>query len=115
MCRLTSSSLTGRWAALDLGLYGLYSAEPESYRAFAKALSPKQDDPVLTAKAIVDFWLPKGLLREADYAQAVKTFKWEVPENYYANGSWNLEWEYVPAQVALLFQHIARLPEFQLH
>jgi uncharacterized protein (DUF1800 family) len=112
---LTSSSLTGRWAALDLSLYGLYSTEPESYRAFAKALSPKHDDPVLTAKAIVDFWLPKGLLREADYAQAVKTFKWEVPENYYANGSWNLEWEYVPAQVALLFQHIARLPEFQLH
>ena len=111
---VNSATLTGRWASLDLGIYGLYTAEPESYRALAKALSPKHDDPVLTARAIVDFWLPKGLYRDADYAQAVKTFKWEVPETYYTSGSWNLEWEYVPAQVALLIQHIARLPEFQL-
>ncbi|MBK9488362.1 MAG: DUF1800 domain-containing protein [Haliscomenobacter sp.] len=111
---VNSATLTGRWASLDLGIYGLYTAEPESYRTLAKALSPKHDDPVLTARAIVDFWLPKGLYRDADYGQAVKTFKWEVPETYYTSGSWNLEWEYVPAQVALLIQHIARLPEFQL-
>lgn len=111
---VTSATLTGRWASMDLGLYGLYNSEPETYRKLAKALSPKPDDPVLTAKAIVDFWLPRGLYRDSDYDSAVKTFKWEVPETYYASGSWNLDWEYVPAQVALLIQHISRLPEFQL-
>lgn len=111
---VTSATLTGRWASMDLGLYGLYNSEPETYRKLAKALSPKHDDPVLTAKAIVDFWLPRGLFRDADYASAVKTFKWEVPETYYTSGSWNLDWEYVPAQVALLIQHISRMPEFQL-
>ncbi len=111
---ISSATLTGRWASMDLGLYGLYNAEPETYRELAKALSPKHDDPVLTARAIVDFWLPRGLYRDADYASAIKTFKWEVPETYYTSGSWNLEWEYVPAQVALLIQHISRLPEFQL-
>ena len=111
---VTSATLTGRWASMDLGLYGLYNSEPETYRKLAKALSPKPDDPVLTARAIVDFWLPRGLYRDADYEPAIKTFKWEVPETYYASGSWNLDWEYVPAQVALLIQHISRLPEFQL-
>ena len=111
---VTSATLTGRWASMDLGLYGLYNSEPETYRKLAKALSPKPDDPVLTARAIVDFWLPRGLYRDADYESAIKTFKWEVPETYYASGSWNLDWEYVPAQVALLIQHISRLPEFQL-
>jgi uncharacterized protein (DUF1800 family) len=111
---VTSATLTGRWASMDLGLYGLYNSEPETYRKLAKALSPKPDDPVLTARAIVDFWLPRGLFRDADYEPAIKTFKWEVPETYYISGSWNLDWEYVPAQVALLIQHISRLPEFQL-
>ncbi len=111
---VTSATLTGRWASMDLGLYGLYNSEPETYRKLAKALSPKPDDPVLTARAIVDFWLPRGLYRDVDYESAIKTFKWEVPETYYASGSWNLDWEYVPAQVALLIQHISRLPEFQL-
>lgn len=111
---VSSATLTGRWAAMDFGLYGLYVAEPETYREMAKALSPNHKDPTVTAKAIVDFWLPRGLHHESDYAPLIKTFKWEVPETYYTNGLWDLEWEYVPAQVALLIQHISRLPEFQL-
>lgn len=111
---VSSATLTGRWAAMDFGLYGLYVAEPETYRELAKALSSNHKDPAVTARAIVDFWLPKGLYREADYLSAIKTFKWEVPETYYTNGLWDLEWEYVPAQVALLIQHLSRLPEFQL-
>jgi len=111
---VSSATLTGRWAAMDFGLYGLYVAEPETYRELAKTLSPNHKDPALTAKAIVDFWLPRGLYHEADYTPLIKTFKWEVPETYYTNGLWDLEWEYVPAQVALLIQHISRLPEFQL-
>lgn len=111
---ISSATLTGRWAAMDFGLYGLYVAEPERYREMAKVLSSNHKDPAVTAKAIVDFWLPRGLHHEADYAPLIKTFKWEVPETYYTNGLWDLEWEYVPAQVALLIQHISRLPEFQL-
>lgn len=111
---VSSATLTGRWAAMDFGLYGLYVAEPETYRELAKTLSPNHKDPAVTAKAIVDFWLPRGLYHEADYTPLIKTFKWEVPETYYTNGLWDLEWEYVPAQVALLIQHISRLPEFQL-
>ena len=49
------------------------------------------------------------------YERATDVFKWEVPQNYYDLEVWNLDWDTASAQVALLLQHIARLPEFQLH
>ena len=40
--------------------------------------------------------------------------KWEIPQNYYDDGLWNLDWEEAPYQVFLLLSHLATIPEFQL-
>ena len=55
-----------------------------------------------------------GLDTAEAYERATIVLKWEVPQNYYDNGWWNLDWETIPIQVVFLLQHIARLPEFQL-
>ena len=80
----------------------------------AKGLSGNSNDPAEVAQAIVDHFLPNGLDTAEAYERATIVLKWEVPQNYYDNGWWNLDWETIPIQVVFLLQHIARLPEFQL-
>lgn len=63
---------------------------------------------------MVDRFVPKTLHTTADYALATQVFKGDVPQNYYDNMQWNLQWGSVPYQVVLLLQHIFRMPEFQL-
>ena len=38
----------------------------------------------------------------------------QIPQNYYDNDLWNLDWDTVPTQVALLLVHIAKIPAYQL-
>ncbi len=73
-----------------------------------------QIDPLVITKTIINQMLPKGLQNESDYLDAFIVFKADVPDNYFASGQWNLNWEYAPVQVYLLLIHIANLPEFQL-
>ncbi len=80
----------------------------------AKTLSGNSTDPEVVARAIADFYTPNGLYSDEAYVRAVAAFKWEVPQNYYDNGLWNLDWPTAPAQTALLLRNLSRLPEFQL-
>ena len=67
-------------------------------------------------KRIIDYYIPTQLQSEQDYQNGVEAFKWEVPENYFEDGSWNLDWEQeiVGAQIVVLLRFISRLPEFQM-
>ena len=49
----------------------------------------------------------------AIYDRATVVFKGEIPQNYYDDGTWNLFWDTVPAQVGVLLDYISRIPEFQ--
>jgi uncharacterized protein (DUF1800 family) len=109
-----TSTLTGRWQGSDYMLYTFYEQQPARLVALAKTLSNNSNAPEAVAAAIVDHFVAGGLLTPEAYDQATDVFKWMIPQNYYDDGSWNLDWETAPAQVALLLQHISRLPEFQL-
>ncbi|MFM9949920.1 MAG: DUF1800 family protein [Saprospiraceae bacterium] len=111
---IDSSSLTGRWLACDAYLYGMYENFPQVLVNLAKTLSGNSTDPEVVARAIADFYTPNGLYSDEAYVRAVAAFKWEVPQNYYDNGLWNLDWPTAPAQTALLLRNLSRLPEFQL-
>ena len=112
---IDSNTLTSRWDAMENYLGYLYNEAPEFFTELAKVLSPVHDDVVLTTEGIVDFFIPNGLHDPADYEQAVLAFKWEVPENYFEDYSWNLEWNTVPAQMLNLLRHMSTLPEFQTY
>lgn len=109
-----STTMTGRWQGMDYYLFFLFGNAPESLRQLAKNLSGNSSDPALVTQSLVDHFIPTGLDTPEAYERATAALKWEVPQNYYDTGDWNLEWDTVPAQVVFLLRHIARLPEFQL-
>lgn len=113
---VNSNTLTGRWQIKDLFLYNTFLNSPEVFISLAQEIAGADStDPYEVTQSIVDFFVPRGLSDPQAYDAATDVFKGQVPQNYFDNGEWNLYWvETVPAQVALLLQHISRLPEFQL-
>ncbi len=115
---ITSSTLPYRWEGIQNIMAYFYQVQNmtlEPLRELAIALSSSSEtDPSIVSRAVIDHFLPKGLQFDIEYEEALKVFKAEVPENYFENGQWNLNWEYAPAQVYLLLVHLATLPEFQL-
>lgn len=112
---INNNTLTGRWQTIDFLIFFMYENAPAVLVDFAKFLSNDSNDPVVVTQSIVDHFIGNGLNSVVAYDRATDVFKWEVPQNYYDQELWDLDWDTVPAQVALLLQHIARIPEFQLH
>ncbi len=112
---INSNTLTGRWQTLRYYAFYLFENTPDSLTSLAVQLAGEEaTDPAFVTQMIVDHFLPNGLQRPEDYERATDVFKFEIPQNYFDEGLWNLRWETVPTQVALLLDHIIRLPEFQL-
>jgi uncharacterized protein (DUF1800 family) len=112
---VNGTTLTGRWQSADIILTTLFSELPDTLIEFAYSLGGDSTDPAFVTQKIIDHLIPNGLNTPDAYDVATEVFKWEVPQNYYDAGLWNLNWETVPGQVALLIQHLSRLPEYQLH
>ena len=64
---------------------------------------------------IVEYFTTSGYHNEVDMNEAINTFKSDIPDNYFQDGSWNLNWDTVPVQTALLLAKIFQSPEFQLN
>ena len=112
---INTSTLTGRWELMELYVTYLFGNGYElTLTDLAKALTNNSNDPYYITQVLVDHFVPKQLYTITDYDIATDIFKWDVPQNYYDNGTWNLDWSTAPYQVTLLLNHIARMPEFQL-
>ncbi len=112
---ISTSTLTGRWELFKAYLFLLFdNGQEEAFRNLAKDLSNNSIDPAYITQVIVDFFHAKPLFTQSDYDIATDIFKWEIPQNYYDEGLWNLDWQEAPYQVLLLLVHIATWPEFQL-
>ena len=112
---INSSTLTGRWQLMELYVNYLFGNGHElSLTDLAKALTNNSNDPAYITQVLVDHLVPKELHTSSDYEIATEVLKWDVPQNYYDTGQWNLDWSSAPFQVSLLLKHIARMPEFQL-
>ena len=110
---IDSNRLTLRWNLIHHWSWMVHDHNqttlPNWVRSIVDANSPIET----VSRAIVDYFIPRGLLTEEAYETATDAMKGELPENYYTNGDWNLYWDSVSWQVALIFRHICRLPEFQ--
>jgi len=112
---VNTSTLTGRWEFFDLYLeFLLGNGYGNSFRNLAKNLSNDSNDPNYITTVIINHFVSKELYTPQDYETATDIFKWEIPQNYYDDGLWNLDWDEAPFQVTLLLKHIATIPEFQL-
>ena len=112
---INSSTLIGRWQLFEWYLYSIGEDYPEELRNFATNLvGLAETDPAVVTQIIVDHLFPSGLQTAADYTVATDVLKDEVPQNYYDNNLWNLQWSSVPYQVLMLLLHLSKQPEFQL-
>ncbi len=111
---ITSATLTGRWQYIQAYVGYIYENYSPELVTFAKTLSNNSNDPAFITRSIVDHFVVNGLQSENAYEVATEVFKFEVPQNYFDEGLWNLDWEYVDVMVALLLIHVSQLPEFQL-
>mgnify|MGYP001230449370 FL=1 len=112
---ISTSTLTGRWQFTELYLSILFQNGLESTIVdFAKELTNDSNDPEYITEVLINHFMSKELYTLSDYTIATDIFKWEIPQNYYDDGLWNLDWEQAPYQVFLLLSHLATIPEFQL-
>lgn len=112
---INTSTLTGRWQLLELYLSYLYESGYEfTLVDLARDLSNDSIDPYYITQVMIDRFMSKALYTIEDYNIATDIFKWDIPQNYYDEGLWNLSWSTAPYQCFLLLKHIATIPEFQL-
>ncbi|PCE66765.1 DUF1800 domain-containing protein [Sediminicola luteus] len=124
---INTNFMIGRWLTAEMVIDLFFQTDQEQFRALAEAaVGPANtgtSNPRLVTEALVNKFLPKGLLTEQDLLNALDTFMVDtVPENYYGLdfidgglGYWMLNTsDAAPTQVYLLLQHLARQPEFQL-
>lgn len=112
---ISSPTMIGRWKYIERIINDRFQSDPERFRALAISLAGQSNDVVSISKSIVDWFLPDGMLSEADYLIALEVFKSDsVPDTYFEDGTWDLEYITVPKQVCLLLAHISKQPEFQL-
>jgi len=111
---INSSTIIGRWNLTEWYLWRIWDANQPLLRNFAVDLAGSSNDPAVITQIIVDHFISKGLQTPVDYAVATDVFKDEVPQNYYDNGLWSLQWGTASYQVFVLLLHIIKLPEFQL-
>lgn len=113
---IDSTSLTNRWNISDFIIFDLFQNHRNALILWVQSLVDNSNDPYFITNRIIDFFTPQGLQTNQDYENAVTAFKWEVQENYFQDGSWNLDWdqEIVAAQISFLLRFITRLPEFQM-
>jgi len=112
---INSSTLTGRWEFMEIYIGFLFDGGFEfTFTDLARELSNDSNDPEFITQVMVDHFVPKTLHTLSDYDVATDIFKWDIPQNYYDDGTWNLSWSEAPYQCLLLLVHIIRMPEFQL-
>lgn len=110
-----SSTLAVRWTLVDAFSGFLFENFNETYRDLAIRLSNNSSDVEYVLQSVVEYFLPNGFQKDEHYNSALAAFKADVPENYFTDGTWNLNFTTVPYQVALLLQYLGRQPEYQLY
>lgn len=116
---INTNFIIGRWLTAEVFIEQFFQANQDQFRALGIAAAGPNgstiNDPNVIARAIIDKFLPKGLLTETDYDIAITVFREPYEDtNMYESGSWNMLLDDTPSQVFLLLLHLVREPEFQL-
>jgi len=116
---INTNFIIGRWLTAEVFLEQFFQADQNQFRALGIAAAGPNgatiNNPDVVARAIIDKFLPKGLLTEADYDIAITVFREPYEDtNMFESGSWNMLLDDTPSQVFLLLLHLVREPEFQL-
>lgn len=97
-------SQTGLFALFGFGLFA----------EFVIKVTDETTDVDLVCRDIIQHFIPRGFQFEADYAAALVSFKGEIPQNYFEDGTWSVTYWATPFQLRDLLNFLVRMPEYQL-
>ena len=111
---INTTSINYRWNYIEgqLGFLALFSF---GYLAeFVTKVTDETVDVEIVCRDLIHYFLPKGFQFEQDYEAALVSFKGEIPENYFQDGTWTVFYWAMPFQLYGLLKFINRMPEYQL-
>ncbi len=115
---INSGSFLYRSASIRNILFYVYEQTGESVEFLREWLigvvGDSESDVNIIVRKVIDFLFPKQFQFEHEYENAIQAFKATIPENYFTDGTWDLQYEFVPVQVYYLLDHLSNSPEFQL-
>lgn len=115
---INENTLTVRWDFTGGILYGPIAGNELTRNKIRQwAIDLMEGDVLASAESVTEVISRFFLKRDLDPRLldiAVQYFKGEVPENYFEDGTWNLNYQDVPYQVVNLLYYLTRLPEWQL-
>lgn len=112
---INENTLTQRWNYCKTIVNTLSNeTNREALRQLAINISaPETNNPSAITRALTLHFIGREIdltLHEA----AVLYLKGDIPQNYFDDGTWNLNWNEAPFQIANLLVYLVKLPEFQL-
>ena len=113
---LNENTLTLRWTHMQTVLFYFFVINDnalEKLRQIAISLTNNSKNPAVVTEALVDHFVNDSIAPE-NMATAVQYFKGDIPENYFTNGIWNLNFTEAPYQILNLLFYLVKLPEWQL-
>ena len=112
---INSETLPKRWEFADYLLKIYWKNNNNQFKKLIISLvGEKQTDPKAIVNALKDFMFCPYEMKEEERLEAIAVFMGEVPENYFEDGTWNINDDSVPRQVYDLMRFFITLPEFQL-
>lgn len=84
------------------------------FQSLVREVTEEQTEVERVCRDLIYYFLPNGLQFPTDYAAALVSFKGQVPENYFNDGTWTVDYWATPFQLSGLLNYLGGLPEFQL-
>lgn len=81
---------------------------------FMKDATGNSNDVTFVCKTLVDYFLIEGFYTVSDYDKMLIKFKGDIPQNYFDQGLWNLDWDNVQWQFYLMMEEFKMSPDINL-
>lgn len=112
---INSSTLVSKWDRMSNRLFKARQYDPVQYKIFLNEMLGSESNNVeFVTQSVLDFFFSNESIDAITYQGALVTFKDNVPQNYFDDGSWNTNWDEVSRQMYRLMLFIIKIPEFQL-
>ena len=112
---ISTGTIPMRWEFIEYILNRHWAGNKEQFRTFIISLVGQDEkDPKVIVDKLKDYMFCKYDIKEEEQTDAINIFKGDIPDNYFQDGTWTLNYESVPTQVYNLMLFFISLPEFQL-
>ena len=112
---ISTGTLPMRWEFMEYIFNRHWAGNKEQFRTFIISLvGNTEKDPKIIVDKLKGFMFCNYNIKYEERLDAINIFKGDVPDNYFEDGTWDLNNESVPKQVYDLILFFISLPEFQL-